>query len=271
MQHRTVPLVLTAFLLLLPSRLHAESAPWIQAAEEVKATEADIAKDGIQGIQPHLESLEKALTEGAMSFPPSPAADGRETLLADGRVETLAALLRAASTKRNAVAVFNPYPSAAFYLALYYNEVRKPDEALRAIDAGMKLSTADGLEFGAHMPGLYSEQAAAFSALKRFQDAFDACDKGSKLAGIDKLDQARTFRCRGFALTELNRLDEAQQSYEESLKLEPGNPVATRELAYIARVRAGGQRTPVEQVLTPRSPEPQSSPDAAPKSPDKPI
>jgi tetratricopeptide (TPR) repeat protein len=271
MQHRTVPLILTTVLLLLPSGLRAESTPWTQAAEEVRATEADIAKAGIQGIQPHIENLEKTLIEGAMSFPPPRAADGRETMLVDGQVETLAALVHAASAKRNAVAVFNPYPSAAFYLALYYNEVHKPDEALRAIDAGMKLSTAEGLEFGAHMTVLYGEQAAAFEQLKRFQDAFDVCDKGSKLASAGKMDRARMYRCRAFALSELDRLDEAQQSLEESLKLEPGNPIATRELAYIARLRAGSQRTPVEQVLTPRSPEPQNSPDPPPKDRDKPI
>jgi tetratricopeptide (TPR) repeat protein len=251
-------LALTCWLLLVPSALHAES--WTDADAAVKATETDIAKGGIQAIRDHVESLEKALAEGAKFFPPPPSADGNTIILADGQLETLAVLLRAAATKQNAKAVFNPYPGAAFYLALYYNEVHQSDDALRAIDAGMKLSTPDGLTLGAHMPALYSEQAAAFDALKRYQEAFDVCDKGLKLASAGKMDRARMYRCRGFALTELNQLEEAKNSYEESLVLEPENPLAKRELGYIAKLRAGGERAPGEQILPPRTPEPKDAP-----------
>lgn len=37
----------------------------------------------------------------------------------------------------------------------------------------------------------------------------------------------------GFSLIELNRLEEARQVFEESLRIEPGNKVALNELAYI--------------------------------------
>jgi tetratricopeptide (TPR) repeat protein len=248
-----------------PAALHADTTPWIKAEADVRATEADIAKGGILAIRSHVEGLENILDEGKKSFPPPPSTEGKMMILVDGQVEMLVALGSAAADKRDAVAIFNPYPSAAFYLALYYNEIQKPDDALRAVNAGMKLTTPEGLQFGAHMIPLFAEQAAAFEMLKRFQDAFDICDKGLKLASANKPDKARMYRCRSFALTELDRLDEAQQSLEESLKLEPGNPVATQELAYIVRLRAGGRRAPVGVVLTPRRPQTADQPDSSTK------
>lgn len=41
------------------------------------------------------------------------------------------------------------------------------------------------------------------------------------------------MRGAGFALIELNRLEEARQVFEESLRIDPGNKVALNELAYI--------------------------------------
>jgi tetratricopeptide (TPR) repeat protein len=254
-----VRVALIVSLLQCPAILRADTLPWAQVEAELKATETDVAKGGLLAIRDHVENLESALAEGGKSFPPPPAADGKATIPVDGQIETLVSLAGAAANKQGAIAVFNPYPSAALYLALYYNEIHKPDDALRVIDAGMKLSTPQGLEFGAHMPALYGERAAAFETLRRFQDAFDVCDKGLKLGSAGKMDQARMYRCRGFALTELNRLDDAQTSYEESLKLEPENPLAKREMAYIAKLRAGANRAPPEQVLTPATPAPENT------------
>ena len=56
-------------------------------------------------------------------------------------------------------------------------------------------------------------------------------------------------RGRGFALIELRRLDEAEQSYRDSLVSEPNNPNALRELTYIRQLRAGGPTAP-QQLFT---------------------
>ena len=42
----------------------------------------------------------------------------------------------------------------------------------------------------------------------------------------------------GFALTELDRLDEAQLAFEASLEVEPSSELAKNELIYIEQVRA---------------------------------
>jgi Flp pilus assembly protein TadD len=56
--------------------------------------------------------------------------------------------------------------------------------------------------------------------------------------------KARLLRGRGFALTELGRLDDAEEAYRESLVSEPNNPRAAGELNYIARLRTGARPAP---------------------------
>lgn len=47
------------------------------------------------------------------------------------------------------------------------------------------------------------------------------------------------LRGRGYILVELKRLDEAEASFNDSLKVEPKNPIAVNELRYIAELRRG--------------------------------
>lgn len=48
---------------------------------------------------------------------------------------------------------------------------------------------------------------------------------------------ARALRGEGFALIELNQLDEAEKSFQASLKVEPDNKLALSELDYIKKLR----------------------------------
>lgn len=50
--------------------------------------------------------------------------------------------------------------------------------------------------------------------------------------------QAAALRGMGFALIELQRLDEAEGVFQDSLKIEPNNKLALDELAYIQQLRA---------------------------------
>jgi tetratricopeptide (TPR) repeat protein len=247
-----------------PAAAQPEAAtPLSSVMSEVRTTEADIRKSGILTVKDHVDALETALrnTEGVFPSPP-PAADGTITVLTDGPTETLAVLAAVAKDGRHVVAVINPYPRIGLYLGVYYNEVGKPEEALRVIDAGLKLTPND-MGLGATLASLYGEKAAAFANEKRWTEDVVTCDTGLALPAATVPDRALLYRNRGFALVELGRLDDGTTSYQESLKLEPGNPIATRELAYIARLRAGGVRAPTEQILPP-APPPQ--PNSAPKA-----
>ncbi len=63
------------------------------------------------------------------------------------------------------------------------------------------------------------------------------------LALAEKYPSQRVFRAPalrgiGFSLIELKRLDEAEDAFQKSLKVEPGNKIALHELEYIRDVRA---------------------------------
>jgi tetratricopeptide (TPR) repeat protein len=141
------------------------------------------------------------------------------------------------------VAVDNPYPAIGFYLGSYYNETDKFDDAVRVLDEGLASSGMKGLglSVGAHDAALLSEKGAALVGLKRWPDALASYDAALKIDDLDDAMRAHVLRGRGYALTELNRLDEAEQAYNDSLKYEPGNARARSELRYIAGLRAGSQ------------------------------
>jgi len=234
-----------AFCLLSTAALAADPA-WMQAQGVAQATGADVAnnRNNLLVIESHVGDLEKALAEGAVPAPP--AADGKAVILTDGPGETLFAMAEAAAKKQNAVAERNPYPDVTLYLALYYNEVRRYDDALRVIEAGLKLARTP--DMGEHLPTLFTERATAYAGLKRFDAALASCEAGLTLVATKNADRARIQRCRGFDLTELGRLDEAEAAYNESLKLEPDDPLAKQELGYIARLRAGNPKAPADQI-----------------------
>lgn len=218
--------------------------PWATAQSILDATKADLQTGGLLAVGAHVADLEHALADAKQPA----ASSGADTVyvLTDGPTETLLALAAAASDKnapagRKVVALNNPYPAISLYLGSYYNEIGKPEEALRVLDAGLTLENST---LGLHQPLLISERGAALASMKRWPDALADYDKGLALAGLADSARARLYRGRGFALTELGRLDEAEQAYRDSLKLAPGNAIAQQELDYIAHLRAGGAAEP---------------------------
>ena len=234
---------------------------WQEAQALAIATQADLRKGGIVAIQAHVPDLEQSLAHADRSF--ASALSGNDTInvLADGEAE--AAMAAANSAKipgaagRKVVVVGNPYRVLTLWLAYYYNEVRKPADALRVPDAGLALPTAvPGMAMGATLPALVSERGVALNALKRWPEALAAYDGGLTIANLKDTDRGRMLRGRGLALTELGRLDEAEKSYRDSLISDPNNALALRELNYIANIRSGRAPAPVI-LIAPGMPKPQ--------------
>jgi tetratricopeptide (TPR) repeat protein len=219
--------------------------PWVAAEAVVKATEADLAKGGLKSVQAHVPDLEHALAAAGESLRAAKAGDDTIFLLTDGQGETLAALLSATNGPpgRKAVAMPNPYPRASLYLGSYYDEIGKPADALRVLDADLALPPVVPGTTGAHFPLLLIERGAALMSLKNYPDALTNEDKGLALTNLPPPVRAVLLRGRGFALTELGRLDEAEQAYRDSLIAEPNNARAVSELYYISRLRAGAPPT----------------------------
>jgi tetratricopeptide (TPR) repeat protein len=160
-------------------------------------------------------------------------------------------------------ALDNPYPKMSFYLGTYYDEIDKPAEALRVLDAGLAASVVPDLDLGSDRALVLVERGAALMALRRWQDVLDNEDRALKIDDLENPVKARLYRGRGYALTELGKLDDADDAYEESLNLDPGSDLAKNELSYIAGLKHGapplaaGSLTKVQK--TPSDATPQDS------------
>ena len=236
-----------------PASATAAEHPWEKAQAVLDATNADVANGGLfAAIRAHLTDLEQALAGADAAFAATDSGTGPIYVLTDGPTDTLVSPVAAAAahdknpgTKgRETVAVNNPYPPISLYIGSYYNEIGRFADALPVLDKGLALYTTHGIESGVHQPNLTSERAVALARLNRFPEALAAYESGLKLTGIDDRGLARMHRGRGYVLTEMGRLDEAEAAYLESLKLEPDNKIAKGELEYIASLRAGGSSVP---------------------------
>jgi tetratricopeptide (TPR) repeat protein len=224
--------------------------PWQDAGAVVSATEADVQKNGARAVASHIADLEKTLADAPQYYHDMPASDGRIYRLADGPTETLGVLLEGVASKQGVIAIRDPYPAASYLLGFYYNDVGRPQDALRVLDLGLALPTAGGRALGRHRPHLISERGSALALLKRWPEALDDYEKGTRIEGLEPRDHALMLRGKGLALTELGRLDDAEKAYRDSLVLEPDNALASRELTYIAALRTGGPKSPIATSVT---------------------
>ena len=88
---------------------------------------------------------------------------------------------------------------------------------------------------------LISERVSALLGARRFQEAYEATAAALRDPALSlTLDRARFNRTAGVALIDLNRLDDAEASLNEALRLDPNDRVAREELLYIAELRRGG-------------------------------
>jgi tetratricopeptide (TPR) repeat protein len=217
---------------------------WQHAASLLAATENDVKSSDITAVERHRQELESAL---ATAHDAIAAAAAHNMELTDGGAERIMALSTAAFDKskaKNSVhAVQNPYPAISLYLGSYYDEVGKPADAIRVIDLGLATFSTPDTDLGAHVPILLGERGAALNMVHRSEEALASYERALKIPDLPNLDRARLERGRGFSLTELNRLDDAEAAYQESLKLEPGNERAQHEVNYIAQLKSGSVPT----------------------------
>jgi tetratricopeptide (TPR) repeat protein len=246
--------VLGLFAAALPARA-ADVAPWQAATALARATLADVQSGGVLGVRPHADDIEQALAGGRQAIDDA-AAQG--TMLTDGTAETVAAMAMASKSGKNAVSVPNPYPGLALYLGSYYNEVGRSEDALRVMTLGLTLFVTGERHLGDLWPALMYERGAALVVLKRYDEVLAAYDAIETLPNLDTAMQARIWRGRGYVLTEQGRLPDAEAAYRKSLEIEPDNDRALHELAYIEKLKAGGQRVPgglttIQPQTTPQS------------------
>lgn len=228
----------------LEERAKAEAAaarPWEPARVLLDAAVAKLKAGGVRAIEPQVAELENALAKAPEAIAKARSGPNRVWLV-DGLPEMTGAALLAGAANPEAAApsvLESPYPLISMILGSYYVEMRRPIDAVRALDAGLALPPAVPGVPRSMVPALSVERANALGLMGRWQDALVAWERALKLPELSDPVKARMLRGRGVALIELKRLNEAELTFRSALALEPGNANAQNELAYIAALRAG--------------------------------
>lgn len=219
------------------------------------AVESSLGSGGYPALLSRLPDLEAALARAPASLNAAELCDGRIVVRAEqpGLYGALSALLankdqaaKAWDGKVVPTGVYyrpSPYIRIALLVGMAYDERREYGRGLEALEKGLALDPQE--------PKLAAEAALALNDLHRPGEALAVCDR--VLTGEpppDKLNRGRLLRTRGFALGDLGRYDEAIQSYQDSLVLEPNHAGALNEIRYLKGRKAGRGDAPVEQTTT---------------------
>lgn len=221
-----------------------------QEAKDRKVVEKALNASSLAQMASQAPALEAVVSRAPAYWPMVEHRAGETIVRLNDKSSTLMVLLMAAgapaegktSASGSTVATFNTYGMAAFLRGSLAVEARQPEEALRWLDKGLSFQP-DNLM-------LVTEKGSAMVLQGRFAEAlalYDAFpERDGLLAMSDPTGEARLQRARGFSLTELNRLDEAEAAYKASLELEPDHGGAKAELAYIQKLRGGAARQAAE-------------------------
>ena len=221
-----------------------------QEAKDRKVVEKALRVTSLAQLEPMVPDLQKVVANAPARWPMIDHQPGLTTIRLNDTSATLPVLMAVAVSAKGeagqkagkAVAVTNTYGMAAFLLGSLAVEKRQPEEALVWLERGLSFQP-DNLM-------LVTEKGSAMILQHRFAEAiafYDAQPPLDFLAGLANPDaEARILRSRGFCLTELNRLDEAEAAYVKSLELEPDHGGAKAELDYIRKLKAGGAKQQVD-------------------------
>jgi tetratricopeptide (TPR) repeat protein len=138
-------------------------------------------------------------------------------------------------SKRGSIAIPGSWTDALVMKAYALVELRRPDEAKVALKRAIELSPLyppPWIELGA----LYQQQKdwpAAMDAYQHAEDGAGFMEEGAaKTANL-----TRSWRGKGFVLTEQGKLDESEALYKKCLALNADDGGAKRELEYIRSLR----------------------------------
>jgi len=125
------------------------------------------------------------------------------------------------------------YPRAYYYMGFLKIKTQHYHDALVYLEEGYRLEPNAKFRL---------EMAQALIMLGRHQEAlaiYDEVEEPGPFSGLR--EQSAALRGRGFVLIELGDINQAEETFRESLKLDPESKVALSELEYIAQLREQGQ------------------------------
>ncbi len=202
-------------------------------AADLELAKADLPK-GLKGAGADLPQLEAALAH-------APAEPVGGFAVCDGRTiafdaPTSLALLLAAANRHEQLSVDRrpmPYAQIALLVGSLHNEAGRFDQALRALDRGLRVDPSD--------PHLVGEKGFTLIHMGRSGEAAEVCAQGIAAAhgAGDKVLIARLHRTRGYALGEMGRYDDAIAEYRTSQALDPAETASANEITYLQGRKAG--------------------------------
>jgi len=229
------------------SAVPAPDSPMPEASADTKADPWQAEQDKRVGLGDEL--LKKGQPEAAIREAFDPVIQAYEARYAgDGKVyfssrdsaETLMYLLGVAAEHsrgegRGDAVALGPTWSYGYYGKAYaLIELNRFDEAAAALDRALELAPANS-QFLTERGYLYRTSREWDMMLASNQAALEHAQltPESQRESV----RARALRGAGYALIELDRLDEAEHHFRDSLKIEPKNQVALGELDYIKQLR----------------------------------
>jgi tetratricopeptide (TPR) repeat protein len=140
--------------------------------------------------------------------------------------------------KKKIVWIASAYPRAYFLLAFIEVEQGNHEEAMRLIEASLRLEPDQTL--------CLCELGVIYSSLGRYEEAVACYDRAieARPYAPDSV-KAMALRGKGIQLIELGNLELARMCLEASLEYDPSSKLAINELLYIARISSDTLALPV--------------------------
>lgn len=210
----------------------AQSAPAKNAKEDVDAARSarvDQALGLIQAKQPEagLAELDQVIRDYEADY----AGEKGQIFCASSPEETLQELAaHAVAAKGRAIAIGTPWCYALWAKGFALIDLDRLDEAATFLERAVAMWPMRAQ--------FRSELGYVYQMLKRPDDALasytQAADLAERLAGDERKRALRiAWYGMGFALIELDRLDEAETTLEKCLKLTPDDKKVASELQYV--------------------------------------
>ena len=217
---------------------------------------ADAQKSGAKALRRHRAALREVLDEAPAAYPKYEVEGQDWTVRTFALAETILLMAAAGKSAKEGgepirlIVQPNLYPEVALLLGSEAVERGDYADAIAQMDRGLALQPAHG--------GLVVEKASALSAQGRAAEAYALVEGALRSGDLGVVPYVPILlRQKGFALIELDRLDEAKAAYEAALTLEPESKLAKSQLAYIAGLQKGAPQD--EPRLQPSEPPPNAN------------
>lgn len=208
------------------------------AAPAVARNEApkDLANRAVDLMAAHNAAAALAAADQAIAgFRKQYGGEKREIYCGLRPIESLMYMTMAASAKKSAIAIEPDWCTALFIRGFALIDLKRVDEGTAALETVVKMAP-----YHAHF---INELAYAYQQQRAWQLSHDTYERAVGATEFSpKEDQTaertRAWRGMGFALVELNKLDEAAAMYRKCLALDPNDEKSKGELRYIAEEKA---------------------------------